>query len=380
MNYEWTDQEKKVKEAVKAQFDKSDLMELQSLDRTTPSDLRNVMLRFAGKLAKAGYLELAMGDNPREEVMALVAAQEYLATLSGSLYLSMEASARLFGTLLTRGPQPEITKDILPALRRGSVIGAVAMAEPPGEDVAGPWQTVGVEKGENYEVTGNKSFATNAPFADYVAVVGQVEGKTAVFIVQPGMPGLKFGERLHTLGYQGLAVSPLELSKVLVPKTQVIGPFDSDESIQWLRMTEDLVITMSSVALMHRIMDALKVHAGSHRRENRPIIAFQEISFKMAEILTMEQTAQFLAYRAAWMIARNNPEARTLVHCAKVFAAESAEISATAAMQIMAGKGYIMGNPIEESYRDAKYAGISGTTTERCRMAIADDLIKRYQV
>jgi alkylation response protein AidB-like acyl-CoA dehydrogenase len=50
------------------------------------------------------------------------------------------------------------------------------------------------------------------------------------------------------------------------------------------------------------------------------------------------------------------------------------------AMQIMAGTGYISGNPVERAYRDAKFGGIAGSTSEVARMAIADDLLRRYKV
>ena len=67
-----------------------------------------------------------------------------------------------------------------------------------------------------------------------------------------------------------------------------------------------------------------------------------------------------------------------MVRCAKVFAAEASEKVASMAMQIMAGQGYLSGNIMERGYRDAKYAAVAGTTSERARMAIADDLLKRY--
>ncbi len=94
----------------------------------------------------------------------------------------------------------------------------------------------------------------------------------------------------------------------------------------------------------------------------------------------MSQTAQLLAYRAGWLYAVGDTEARTVLHCAKVFTSESAEQVAAMGMQIMAGRGYISGNTIERAYRDAKFAGIAGSTCEVARMAIADDLLRRYRV
>jgi len=50
------------------------------------------------------------------------------------------------------------------------------------------------------------------------------------------------------------------------------------------------------------------------------------------------------------------------------------------AMQIMTGRGYGSGNPVEWAYRKGKYAATAGTTSEVARMAVTDDLLKQYRV
>jgi alkylation response protein AidB-like acyl-CoA dehydrogenase len=143
---------------------------------------------------------------------------------------------------------------------------------------------------------------------------------------------------------------------------------------------QDLILTVASVGLMHRVMAFTKAHADSHTRGGRPVFRFQEIRFKIAEMLTLYQTAQLLTYRAAWLYSVADREAATVLHCAKVFSSETAEQVASMAMQILAGRGYISGNPVERAWRDANLAGIAGTTCEIARMSIADDLLGRYRV
>jgi alkylation response protein AidB-like acyl-CoA dehydrogenase len=65
---------------------------------------------------------------------------------------------------------------------------------------------------------------------------------------------------------------------------------------------------------------------------------------------------------------------------AKVFCSEAAGQATSMAMQIMAGRGYVSGNPVEWAYRKERYAVIAGTTSEVTRMAITDDLLKQYRV
>ena len=45
-----------------------------------------------------------------------------------------------------------------------------------------------------------------------------------------------------------------------------------------------------------------------------------------------------------------------------------------------AGQGFVSGNPVEQAYRDAKYFGLAGTTSEVARMAIADEMLARNPI
>ena len=102
--------------------------------------------------------------------------------------------------------------------------------------------------------------------------------------------------------------------------------------------------------------------------------------FALAEMLTQLQSAQWLVRRAAWSLAQGDPEADTLVGCAKVYASEAAEQASRRGLQLQAGAGYVSGSVAERTYRDASYAALAGTTNERSRMAIAEALLRRFQV
>jgi alkylation response protein AidB-like acyl-CoA dehydrogenase len=308
-------------------------------------------------------------------------AQKELARISGSLFVAAETSARLFGGLVAGWGAPGPQGEILGPLKEGRCIGAVAVSEPEEAELApGGFSTAARADGADYVVSGKKSFVTNAPIADWLAVAGAVGDRPAVFLVRQGSPGLSVGPRIPTLGYAGLAVAAVELREARVPRTHVLGPFADGLPLSFLRLAGDLVLTTASVGLIHRTFAAARDHAKAHRRGGRPIFERQEIRFKLAEMLTMAQAAEWLALRAGFFFAESSPEAATMVNCAKVFAAESAERVASMAMQILAGQGYVTGNVVERGYREAKFASVAGTTSEVARMAIADDLLARYEV
>jgi alkylation response protein AidB-like acyl-CoA dehydrogenase len=380
MNFDWTDEEKALRARVAGVFDESARQEIDLMDDAHAVQLKGIIAKYLRRLAGTGYLELAVGLPKRRQMTALIAAQEETARISGSLFLSIEVTARIFAGLLSSTGASEDIREIVAAAGRGEIIGAVAVTEPAQPD-SPPVRmtTLAWKDGDDYLLTGKKDFVTNGPIADYVAVVGMVGDTPAAFLVEPGSAGLLMGPRIRTLGYNGLAVASLELKESRVPRSRVLGPLADGAPLDNLRFVEDLILAVASVGLMQRTTAAAKQHSGSHERGGKPIFAHQEIRFKLAEMLTLTQAAQLLTYRAAWMYANSDPETASLVRCAKVFAAEASEKVAGMAMQIMSGQGYVWGNVVERGYREAKYAALAGTTSEIARMSIADNLLSRYR-
>jgi alkylation response protein AidB-like acyl-CoA dehydrogenase len=172
----------------------------------------------------------------------------------------------------------------------------------------------------------------------------------------------------------------MELKDVRVPMERALGPFEDQAPLQFVKLMQDMALTMAAVGLLQRTVASTKDYAQSHLREGRPIFRHQEIRFKLADMVTLSQTAQLMAFRAGWLYSISDPEAAVLIRCTKVFAAEAAEQAASMAMQVSAGEGYLWDSPIQQAYRESKYSSIAGTTSEVARMFIADDLLKRYQV
>lgn len=139
-----------------------------------------------------------------------------------------------------------------------------------------------------------------------------------------------------------------------------------------LRQWEDQVLLGASLGLSKTAFESARDYAKSHKSGGKPIIAYQEVGFKLAEMLTLFQTAQLLAYRTAWNLDTAAAEADELVDCAKVFCTEAAEQIASEALKILGGAGFTAGNPVEQAYRCAKYGQIAGTSTEIARVNIGD--------
>ena len=380
MDFEWTDGERETRSRVAAALAEIGPDRIEQIETAGLEELERLVRDMQSVLARAGLLGLALAPEERADQLRLMAGQLEVARASGSLFLSVETTARLLGGLLASAGERALREELLPRLVRGELVGAVAISEPPETEDGCPAGLVARPDGGEWLLSGAKSFATNAPIADLLALSARdPEGRLVVAFVDAGHPGLEVGPRLATLGHRGLAVAALELDRVRLPAARVAGPFDGPGPLERLEVVEGLVLAVASVGLMERCLEAARAHAKAHRRGGRPVGHRQEVAFKLAEMLTLTQTAELLAYRAGWLHGAGDPEARAVVRCARVFTAESAERVASMAMQILAGQGYLFGNAVERSYREARYAPIVGPTSELTRMAIAEDVLARYR-
>ncbi|MCP4686743.1 MAG: acyl-CoA dehydrogenase, partial [Desulfobacterales bacterium] len=230
----------------------------------------------------------------------------------------------------------------------------------------------GKRDGDFVLINGEKSYAVNAPIADWIAVLGVMDGESAIFLVNRDAEGLVIKEPVSVLGYAGTAISGLELNNCRVPADQALGPFKGKTALDAVRMWEDQVLMGASLGMMSSSFQSAKAYSNEHATGGKPIIAYQSVAFKLSEMLTLLQTSQLFAYRSVWTMEAEKKKDRSLIDCAKVFCTESAEKVASTALQILAGKGLVAGNSAERAYRCAKYGQIAGTSAEIGRVKIGD--------
>lgn len=373
MNFDFDETERALCEKIKGLFDPESRAALANLENGDAEEIREATLKWMQILGQAGYLTLGLDDGKNS--VSLTATQEGLAAISPSLFLTVEVTTRIFGRLVAVYGTPDQKDEIIPLLKEGRVIGTVALSERGMNIENDPLVTLGVYNDGGFKVSGSKGHVVNGPIADWIAVAAKTVDGVAFFLIKKGSDGLSIDQRLSTLGYNGTAISAITLENCSVPSACIIGPFEGEEHLTTVRTWEDQILTAASLGQMKRSYDEAVNYAKAHLSGGKPIIAYQEVSFKLAEMLTLLQTARLLAYRAAWMTEAGDREAGVLTHCAKVFCTESSEEVASHALQILGGQGYIRGNPAEGGYRDAKYLQIAGTSSEISRMKIADEVL-----
>ncbi len=374
MNFDFNAKEQAFFDEIKKEIEQ--YAEGRNLEQGPPEQIRQNIVDALALLKNTPYLKFGIEKiNEMGEMIPLLKAMETIAGVSPSLLLSLETSTRLFGRILSAWGSEKQKSMCLTQLLDGKLIGAVALSEDTMNVENDDLQTHGVSDGNTIIVNGRKNYVVNGPIADWIAVVGKIADDQAIFLVEKGTEGLIMEDRLSTLGYEGAAISSLCLDNCRIPSDHVIQLSANKKTLSVLRQWENQIIMGCSLGIIHSAYDAAKNFAKTHKTGGKPIIAYQEVGFKLSEMLTLLQTAQLFTYRSVWTYEHQSEKSDALTNCAKVFVTEAAENVAGNALQILSGTGYLSGNAAERAFRCAKYGQIAGVSTEIARVKIGDDAL-----
>jgi alkylation response protein AidB-like acyl-CoA dehydrogenase len=268
----------------------------------------------------------------------------------------------------------------LGALARGQGLGAWALTEPGSGSDAAAMKSRATPDGEGFVLRGSKAFITNAGVAQ-TAVVMAVTDPTggskgiSAFILDRGMPGFSAAPPYRKLGLHASNTAELILDDVRVPAGQVCGELGTGFA-QCMQVLEGGRIAMAAmgVGLAQGALDQARRYMKQRTAFGRLLADFNGLQGMLADIATEVEAARLLTLRAAALKDRGRP-ARLAASMAKLFASEVAMRSASRALQIHGGAGYITEFPIERIFRDAKLTEIGEGTSEIQRLVIAREIL-----
>ena len=274
---------------------------------------------------------------------------------------------------------------MLPAIR-GERMDALAMTEPgAGSDIRG-MKTTARKDGGDWIINGTKHFISGAAHADFVIVfvaTGEdetpkgVKKRITCFLVDRGMKGFEIKPGYQSVSHRGYDNMILTFDDCRIPENQILGKIDGGFEVMntWLYATRITVATMS-VGRARRVFDIALQYAVDREQFGQKIGKFQGVSFKLADMVTDIDAADWLTLASAWRLDQGL-EANREIASAKVFASETLARVTDEAIQIHGGMGLMNDLPLERFWRDARVERIWDGTSEIQRHIISRDLLRR---
>ncbi len=274
---------------------------------------------------------------------------------------------------------PEQKQRWLPGFCSGEIITAIAMSEPAaGSDLQGI-TTRAVPDGEDWLISGQKTFITNGIHADLVIVVAKTDPAAgargiSLFAVERGMPGFERGRNLDKVGLKAQDTAELFFDQVRVGSENLIGQLNRGFVHLMERLPQErLSIAVAAVAASERMLDITLEYVRGRKAFGQPVGRFQHTRFTLAELSTQITIARtFLNH----CISELNAGRLSAVDAAKAkwWTTELQNTVADTCLQLHGGYGYMSEYPISQFWLDSRVQSIYGGTNEIMKEIIGRDL------
>jgi len=255
---------------------------------------------------------------------------------------------------------PDQKKKYVPGWVAGTQLGFFAMTEPnTGSDVAS-MKTHAIDRGDHWEVHGNKMWISQAQVGDaglLYAYTDKSQGNKGItaFIIEPKkMKGCSARAIETKLGLHCAPTGEFVFEGMKVPKENVIGkPGDGFRICMWQLNQTRIGCAAGALGVAGGALDLSIKYANERTQFGKPISQHQMIQAQIAEMTVEHQSAQMLVYRAAWLKDNGKPN-QYETSVAKYAASEAAVHAANECMKIFGSYGFSTEYPAERFYRDAK--------------------------
>ena len=276
----------------------------------------------------------------------------------------------------------DLKQRVIPEVCKGNLFVAVSMSEPNAGSALTDLTTKVEEKEGNLFLNGMKRWCSGAGHAQGYVVYCRMsdepgaKGIGAVY-VEKDTEGLTFGKQEELMGFNGVPSADIFFDNVKVPKENIVveanGGFKKLMEAFDLERCGNATMSLGQAA---GALDQVLEYVQEREQFGKPIVDFQAVQLKLAEMAMKVEASRLLIHRAAHNAAEGLPSIFES-SVGKCFSNEMAREVTGTAIQLMGGYGYNKEYQIERRFRDAWGWGIAGGTIDIQKINIASALVGR---
>jgi alkylation response protein AidB-like acyl-CoA dehydrogenase len=335
------------------------------------------------KMAELGFLGMMV--DPRYggggmDTISYVLAMEEISKVDASCSVIMSVNNSLVCWGLEHFGSEEQKQKYLVPLAKGEKIGAFCLSEPEAGSDATSQKTLAEDKGDYYLLNGTKNWITNGNSASVYLVMAQTNvaaGHKGIncLIVEKGMEGFVVGPKENKMGIRASDTHSLMFNNVKVPKANRIGEEGFGFKFAMKTLAGGRIgIASQALGIASGAYELALAYSKERKAFGKEISKHQAIQFKLADMATRIDAARLLCLKAAWEKDHHLDYGQSGA-MAKVFASETAMWTATEAVQVHGGYGYVKEYHVERLMRDAKITQIYEGTSEVQRIVISRSVL-----
>ena len=303
---------------------------------------------------------------------------------------SLATRSEIAAELILCGGTPEQKEKWLPGLASGEILPTAVFTEPNTGSDLGALRTKARRDGDDWVVTGNKTWITHAARTHVMTLLARtVEGTSdyrglSMFLAEktPGTdaepfvdPGLSGGE-IEVLGYRGMKEYTVNFDDFRVQGENLLGGEEGQGFKQLMQTFESARIQTAAraVGVAQSALDVAMRYAEDRKQFGKALIEFPRVSGKLAMMAVEIMVARQLTYFSAWQ-KDHDKRCDLEAGMAKLLGARVAWACADNGLQIHGGNGFALEYGISRILCDARILNIFEGAAEIQAQVIARRLL-----
>ena len=303
---------------------------------------------------------------------------------------SLGTRSEIAAELILCGGTEEQKQKWLPGLASAEILPTAVFTEPNTGSDLGSLRTRAVKKGDDWEVTGNKTWITHATRTHVMTMLARTDPDTtdyrglSMFLAEktPGTeenpfptPGMTGGE-IEVLGYRGMKEYELAFDGFAIKGENLLGGETGKGFKQLMQTFESARIQTAAraVGVAQSALDVGMQYAQDRKQFGKSLINFPRVAGKLAmmavEIMVARQLTYFSAHEKD-----NDRRCDLEAGMAKLLGARVAWACADNALQIHGGNGFALEYKVSRILCDARILNIFEGAAEIQAQVIARRLL-----
>jgi alkylation response protein AidB-like acyl-CoA dehydrogenase len=268
------------------------------------------------------------------------------------------------GAILAKGTPEQLERWALPVVKLEKVASWCLTEPGAGSDAFGSMKTTARADGDDFVLSGGKTFITNGPGADLFVVYARLEDTVATFVVEKGAPGLTVGKPFKKMGMRDSPTCELFFEDLRLPGSHLLGGRaggrrDVKESLG----NERSGIPAMAWGIIERCYEQTKKYVTTRQQFGRPIGEFQAVQLKIADMYVKLKNVENMVFRLAWQQKHEERDV-AFINASKAYCSQTCVDVALTAIQCHGGYGYMEEFHLEKLARDAKLLELGAGTTD----------------
>ena len=304
---------------------------------------------------------------------------------------SLGTRSEIAAELILCGGTPEQKAKWLPGLASGDILPTAVFTEPNTGSDLGSLRTRARKEGDEWVITGNKTWITHAARTHVMTVLARsVEGTSdyrglSMFLAEktPGTdaqpfvdPGLSGGE-IEVLGYRGMKEYTVNFDDFRVKGENLLGGVEGQGFKQLMQTFESARIQTAAraIGVAQNALEVGMQYAEDRKQFGKALIDFPRVADKLAMMAAEIMVARQLTYFSAWQ-KDHDKRCDLEAGMAKLLGARVAWAAADNALQIHGGNGFALEYQISRILCDARILNIFEGAGEIQAQVIARRLLE----